>query len=140
LEGAPLRTALEGSKLSRPGLLVVGEAAGLTYSFSGEGIGKAMESGIMAATLVGDALRAGNGTREDVPRRYDAWIRSEFTGRFRAYKLAQDWLAWPQVANFLAWRARSGRYARTQMEGLLAETTDPRALFSPSGLLKALVR
>jgi flavin-dependent dehydrogenase len=34
LKGAPLRTGLCGSQLSRPGLLVVGEAAGLTFSFS----------------------------------------------------------------------------------------------------------
>ena len=38
--------------LSRPGLIVTGEAAGSTYSFTGEGIGKAMETGIHAAEAI----------------------------------------------------------------------------------------
>ncbi|HSQ72594.1 MAG TPA: FAD-dependent oxidoreductase, partial [Rubrivivax sp.] len=40
-KGAPLRCSLRGARWSRPGLLVAGEAAGSTYAFSGEGIGKA---------------------------------------------------------------------------------------------------
>jgi flavin-dependent dehydrogenase len=58
LKGAPLRMAMKGARLSRPGLLVVGEAAGLTYSFSGEGIGKALQSGILAA----NAATSGHGS------------------------------------------------------------------------------
>ena len=63
LKGAPLRCSLEGAQLTRPGLLVTGEAAGSTYAFSGEGIGKAMETGLMAA----DALLADFQVRADNP-------------------------------------------------------------------------
>jgi geranylgeranyl reductase family protein len=52
MKGAPLRCTLEGARFSRPGLLVTGEAAGSTYSFTGEGIGKALETGIHAAEAV----------------------------------------------------------------------------------------
>ncbi|MCK7491103.1 MAG: hypothetical protein MZW92_04575 [Comamonadaceae bacterium] len=45
----------DGARWSRPGLLVTGEAAGSTYAFTGEGIGKAMETGLLAA----EALIAG---------------------------------------------------------------------------------
>ncbi|MEP7101618.1 MAG: FAD-dependent monooxygenase, partial [Burkholderiales bacterium] len=48
MKGAPLRCTLEGARFTRPGLLVIGEAAGSTYSFTGEGIGKAFETGIHA--------------------------------------------------------------------------------------------
>ena len=51
-KGAPLRCSLEGVRYSRPGLLVTGEAAGSTYAFTGEGIGKAMETGLLAADAV----------------------------------------------------------------------------------------
>ncbi len=54
LKGAPLRCTLEGARYSRPGLIVTGEAAGSTYSFTGEGIGKALETGILAAEAVGE--------------------------------------------------------------------------------------
>ena len=59
LKGAPLRCSLEGARLEAPGLLVTGEAAGSTYAFTGEGIGKAMETGMHAAeAILGDGSRA----------------------------------------------------------------------------------
>jgi geranylgeranyl reductase family protein len=137
VRGAPLRTALTGSALSRPGLLVVGEAGGLTYSFTGEGIGKAIESGVLAAEILANASPA---SRRGAARDYAATIRSRFNERFRAYKLAQDWLAHPAMHDFLAWRGNAGSYVVEQMRALLLETGDPRALFSLAGMLKALVR
>jgi flavin-dependent dehydrogenase len=128
---------LTGSALSRPGLLVVGEAGGLTYSFTGEGIGKAIESGVLAAEILANASPA---SRRGAARDYAATIRSRFNERFRAYKLAQDWLAHPAMHDFLAWRGNAGSYVVEQMRALLLETGDPRALFSLAGMLKALVR
>ena len=130
LKGAPLRTALCGSALSRRGLLVLGEAAGLTYSFSGEGIGKALESGIIAAETVLQGEGAEN---------YAARIRAAFGPRFRAYKLAQDWLSNPRVANLLARRARKSPFVRRELSGLFQETADPRRLFSAAGMLRSFV-
>ena len=130
LKGAPLRTALCGSALARPGLLVVGEAAGLTYSFSGEGIGKALESGIIAAETI---------LRGDGAETYAARIRAAFGPRFRGYKLAQDWLARPRLANFLARRARKSPFVRRELSGLFQETSDPRRLFSAAGMLRSFV-
>ena len=52
LKGAPLRCSLKGARLAAPGLLVTGEAAGSTYAFTGEGIGKAMETGMHAAEAI----------------------------------------------------------------------------------------
>ncbi|HEX6137219.1 MAG TPA: geranylgeranyl reductase family protein [Casimicrobiaceae bacterium] len=137
VRGAPLRTALAGAALSRPGLLVIGEACGLTYSFTGEGIGKAIESGIIAGELLaGGSARS----RQGVAGEYASAIRARFAPRFRAYKLAQEWLAHPALHDFLAWRGNAGTYVAEQMRELLLESGDPRALFSVPGLLKALVR
>jgi geranylgeranyl reductase family protein len=52
-----------------PGVLLAGDAAGLAYPESGEGILPAIESGIMAASAVADA--AGRYTRE----RFDPYVR-----------------------------------------------------------------
>jgi geranylgeranyl reductase family protein len=142
LRGAPLRTAMAGSARARPGVLVLGEAAGLTYPFSGEGIGKAMESGLIAARLAAESLRSSERAadrRRAVSLAYERELEARFAARFRAYRIAQDWLASPTFANVLAWRARRGRHARAQLEGLLSETTDPRGLFSASGLVRALL-
>ena len=68
MKGAPLRCTLEGARYTRPGLMVIGEAAGSTYSFSGEGIGKALETGILAAEAVVDGRARGTPTPTSVPR------------------------------------------------------------------------
>lgn len=124
----------------RPGLLVVGEAAGLTYSLSGEGIGKAMESGLLAAEIIGRGWPDARVDPHAAAREYETRLVAAFAGRFRGYEAAQRWLAYPAVANFLAWRGRSGTYVRRQLEGLLAETTDPAEPFSIGGLFRALWR
>jgi menaquinone-9 beta-reductase len=140
LRGAPLRTGLRGAALARPGLLVIGEAAGLTYSFTGEGIGKAIESGMIAADVLSRAACDSQASRAAAANAYAATIRSRFNERFRAYRLAQEWLARPVLSDFLAWRGNAGRYVAEQLRSLLLETADPRALFSLFGMLNALVR
>jgi geranylgeranyl reductase family protein len=140
VRGAPLRTALTGAALARPGLLVIGEAAGLTYPFTGEGIGKAMESGIVAGEILARCTDASQSGRDEAARRYAAAIRARFDARFRAYRLAQRWLSRPALSDFLAWRGTAGTYVGEQLRSLLLETADPRALFSLGGVLRALVK
>lgn len=139
VRGAPLRTALAGAKLARPGLLVIGEAAGLTYSLTGEGIGKAIESAIIAGELIADALSGRVMDKHSVSDAYASRLHAAFGERFYAYSLAQRWLARPAVADFVAWRANRGERVRRQLEALLAETEDPRVLFSVTGMLKSLL-
>ncbi len=136
LKGAPLRTAMEGATLARPGLYVVGEGAGLTYSFSGEGIGKALQSGILAAET---ALRAGcsEAGLRSAAADYAQALAARFGGRFRAYRRMQRWLAYPAFANFLTRRANRGRFVRAQLQSLFAETGDPVELLSVRGLIRA---
>ncbi|HEY4957741.1 MAG TPA: FAD-dependent monooxygenase, partial [Caldimonas sp.] len=73
LKGAPLRCSLEGARLEAPGVLVTGEAAGSTYAFTGEGIGKAMETGIHAAEAI---LASAD----------DASVRADYVARVMALK------------------------------------------------------
>jgi flavin-dependent dehydrogenase len=52
----PLPMGMSRVPASVPGMLVVGDAAGLVNPFNGEGIAYAMESGELAAELIHDAL------------------------------------------------------------------------------------
>jgi geranylgeranyl reductase family protein len=135
--GAPLRTAMAGDTFGRPGLLAIGEAASLTYAATGEGIGKAMESGIIAARHARDAL-SGRAPVESVHERYRAEFKQAFAFRYRAYSVAQAWAAHPWVLRLLAARTNAGRFAQRELVDLIAERGDPRRLFSKKGLLKAL--
>jgi geranylgeranyl reductase family protein len=137
--GAPLRAGLAAAQFGRPGLLAIGEAAAVTYSATGEGIGKAMESGMLAAAFVMDAL-SGRRSVAALHQEYELEFRRRFASRYRAYAVAQSWASHPFVLDLLATRAGRGRFAREQLEALVDERGDPRSLFSVSGLLRALVQ
>lgn len=131
VRGAPLRTSLRGARLTRPGLMLVGEAVGTTYAFSGEGIGKAMQSGMLAAQcLAQDPAQA--------EAQYEAGLRSRFRSQYDAYRFAQGCLSFPIVYGWLAKRAHRSSGLHAHLEGLLAETVHPRELLSPVGMLRAM--
>ena len=132
MKGAPLRCSLEGATLSRPGLLATGEAIGSTYSFTGEGIGKAYETGIHAAEalLAGWSTRAGDAeVRADYERRVDA-----LRPRFKLYQNANAVNRHPWIADLLIWRARHSPRILRRMSGVLNETSNPGNPMSLKGL------
>lgn len=139
-KGAPLRCNVSGSRFHRPGLLIAGEAAGLTFSLSGEGIGKALESGLVAAEVLAPVLKREPARARDLGPVYERVFRERHGARYRGYRVAQRWLAWPSVCNFIANRAERGSYVRRQLEGMINESVDPRALFSASGIVRAMFR
>ncbi|HEY6359917.1 MAG TPA: geranylgeranyl reductase family protein [Vicinamibacterales bacterium] len=136
--GAPLRTGLHGATLGRPGLLALGDAAAMTYPATGEGVGKAMQSGLLAARLVSAAL-AGAIPTATVHRTYDVEFRRRFAARYQAYWTVQAWSSRPWLLDRLASRANAGGFVRRELEALIAETGDPLRLFSVRGLVRAVV-
>lgn len=132
LKGAPLRCTLSGAKYSRAGLLVAGEAAGSTYSFTGEGIGKALETGMLAA----HAILQGRAERRD-----DAAVRQQYEAsllalkpRFDLYERANRVNAHPWLIDLLIWRARKSEGIVRRMSGVLNETSNPGNLISFKGI------
>ena len=156
LKGAPLRCSLEGAQLSRPGLLVTGEAAGSTYAFSGEGIGKAMETGLLAAeALLAEGPRSGGGLAGaetqiaakdiDAPTETvaDSRVAAHYAEamallkpRFDLYERANRVNAHPWLADLVIWRARRSPRILARMAGVLEETNNPGHLLSLRGLTR----
>lgn len=137
LKGAPLRCGLTGSaSFLAPNILAIGESIGTTFPFNGEGIGKAMESGEIAAALLHEAFSAGDLSRlAEFPRRI-ATLKPKYAG----YVIAQRWFSSPLLIDLFIRRARSSRWVRTAFEGIVAETADPRVMFSVGGMLNTLLR
>lgn len=120
--GAPLRTGLRGSRAWRPGLLLAGEALGTTYAATGEGIGKAMETGCDAAEVALEALQAAN--VEDADRilaDYPRRVRERCAGIHRAYRVAQRWVRVPWVVDLVARRAAHDGRVRALLEAIVRE-------------------
>jgi geranylgeranyl reductase family protein len=136
LKGAPLRCSLEGSVWSRPGLLVAGDAAGSTYLFTGEGIGKALETGMLAAEAIAGAR--GRGADDGVTARYEAALAA-LRPRFATYELANRINNHPWLADLVIWRARRSRSLMDRLIGVIEETHDPGNLVTARGVLRLLL-
>jgi flavin-dependent dehydrogenase len=165
LKGAPLRCTLAGARLGHPGLLATGEAIGSTYDFTGEGIGKALETGLLAARAVLEGRGAVAGTSQaaalpvmltgspvngspatDSPAA-DAAVLARYAGfiaalrpRFELYAKANRVNSHPWLADLVIWRARRSERLRRRMTGVLEETTNPGHLVTLHGLWKLMMQ
>ncbi|MBC7993349.1 MAG: geranylgeranyl reductase family protein [Rhizobacter sp.] len=131
LKGAPLRFNLSGARYSRAGLLVTGEAAGSTYSFTGEGIGKALETGMLAA----EAIVRDRHDDATVRQHYEAALRA-LKPRFELYERGNRVNAHPWLIDLLIWRARKSKRLLQRMSGVLNETSNPGQLFTFKGVTR----
>lgn len=128
LVGAPLRCGFVGTSMPWAGRVIsIGEAISTTFPFSGEGIGKAMESAEMAADVVNEFLVSG---KLDVLPRYDRLLKDILEPKYEGYRKAERWLSRPWVNDFLAKRAQNSRHIQECLSGLLEEKINPKELFS----------
>ena len=137
VRGALLRCGLTGARPDNGGrVLAIGETIGTTFRFTGEGIGKAMESGELAADVVHSALENGARRLSD----YTDRLGRELRPHYRGYEVAERWLSRAWLGNLLAWRARRSPFLRGVMADIVSGTADPREAFSLAGLVRSLVR
>ncbi len=137
LEGAMLRCGLRGTRPVGPGrALSAGEAIGATFPFTGEGIGKAMETGVLAAEAL-DAALAQNGDRPLAA--FTHRLQAELAPKYLGYSRAERWLEWPRVGDFVIRTARRSAFMREAIIGILDERVDPRTVFSVRGVLHAIL-
>ncbi len=123
VRSGPLPTAMNRSPLAVPGLLLVGDAAGMVNPFNGEGISCAMESGEIAAELIVDALAR---NRPAVTQRYPAVLRERY-GRY--YAVGNMWARLVGDPRFMRVAVRYGiprKRLMTFAMRVLANLTDGR--------------
>jgi flavin-dependent dehydrogenase len=134
LRAAALRYDFEGAYPFVNGPIVaVGETIGTTLPFLGEGIGKAMESGQLAAEVISKALES-----DDLSKlsQYGQQIESKFKTRYQGYRMAEKWMARPWLNDFMLAGFGKNKYAKDILAGIIAETRNPQELFSLKGILK----
>ena len=82
-QGAPLRFDFAPERCHAPGLLLVGDAAGMISPFTGEGISYALESGKVAAEVIDQTLISGASETPDLSP-YARRLERTHTGYFEA--------------------------------------------------------
>jgi menaquinone-9 beta-reductase len=137
LRGAMLRCGLKGTRPQGPqNVLVLGESIGATFPLTGEGIGKAMETGEIAADVVHKALVSGDLKHlDEFPTRIERELKPKFLG----YSIAENWFSRPWLNDLLARRIKKSRFLQELVSGILNETVDPREVFSIMGILRSFV-
>ncbi len=86
VKGSFLRTNLSNKgKTSIKNILFVGEVLGSTFPFTGEGIGKALETGIIAGETIHQALFK---NEISILTKYNERIKNELQIKYRPYRIA----------------------------------------------------
>jgi len=91
-KGHPIVHTTWIANVSRPGALLIGEAARLTHNGTGEGISQAMQSGVFAADALATVVRG----QADEPAAWRAYLRAlrrRFTPEFAAGHLLRGLVA-----------------------------------------------
>lgn len=138
LVGAPLRCGFVGVSAPRVNRIVaIGESIGTTFPFTGEGIGKAMESAEMAAGVINRYLSSGN---YSLLAEYDRLLKDELEPKYNGYRKAEKWLSKAWINDFLARQAQKSPYMRECLTKLIEEKIDPGELFSIKGALSSFFK
>ncbi|TMK96821.1 MAG: geranylgeranyl reductase family protein [Actinobacteria bacterium] len=132
----PIPMGMNRRPLAVPGMLVVGDAGGLTNPFNGEGIAYAMETGELAAELIADALAK---NRPALAHLYPVLLKERYA---RYYLIGRQWVRMIGHPRFMHFAVRHGfprtalmRFALTFMANL----TDGRDGSAQDRLMHALV-
>lgn len=137
IKGAPLRCSLRGAKAASPGLLVTGEAIGSTYALTGEGIGKAMETGMLSAqALLDDNDSAKQDT--DVVSNYERLLAT-LEPKFAIYEQANKINRAPWLIDLAIARGNRSPRLVERMSRVLEEKANPARLFTWRGAWKFLI-
>jgi geranylgeranyl reductase family protein len=128
LQGFPLRCGLcDLGHITDRNILAVGEAIGTTYPYTGEGIGPAIKSGMIAGEVIAGALASGDFRQLE---NYPVRLRAELMPVYRGYEKAQRWLSNTWLNNIVSWRIRNSKHFRSECEGIIAGSSDPTVVYS----------
>ena len=134
-KAAVIRCSLEGLNCAyNKRILAIGETISTTYPLSGEGIGKAMETGELAAEVLGESLKHNNFY---ILEEYQSRLESEIFPQYKGFKIAEKWISKPKLNSFMINRANKSRFIHKAIESVLNEGKDPRSVFSIKSIVKS---
>ncbi|HEY3265000.1 MAG TPA: geranylgeranyl reductase family protein [Actinomycetota bacterium] len=133
----PLPMGFSRTPAAVPGMLVVGDAAGLVNPFNGEGIAYAMESGELAAELLHDALV---NDRPGLAHLYPSLLRERYGSYYTLGRLFVKAIGEPRVMRALTDYGLSIGPLMRFLVRLMGNLTDGRSGDAQDRLMYALER
>lgn len=129
--------AFRAARLSGPGLLLVGDAAGFLDPFTGEGIHAALRSAQLAARVAVEALRSGGPSGARLAR-YDRLWRGEVGSKWALCTLLQRILPRPWLASAVARHLAARDDLRALVFAAVGDLIPPHELSLPRLLPRLL--
>ena len=135
--GGPLPMGFNRTPLARPGLMVIGDAAGVVNPFNGEGIAYAMETAKIAAGVAHEAIGSGD---PRALRLYIDRLNEAYEGYFIMGRVFTRILGRPGVMGALTKYALPNRIMMQFAFRILGNLTDPRDGDSYDKIINALAK
>jgi menaquinone-9 beta-reductase len=124
IKGYPLRYDFATARLACPGMLVIGEAAGMVNPLTGEGIDYALESAEVAAEVLGAALSL-SASPAQVETHFTTAMRDRFQEAFVMIMRVRDFYFRPWLLNRAGRAARRHADFRTTLLNVCLGNVDP---------------
>ncbi len=139
IQGWGLPMATEKLPVSGAGFLLTGDAASLIDPFTGEGIGNALYSGMLAAEAIQKAVTADDYSAEFIRQAYDNELYRRVWDELRISTVLQRLCRYPWLFNFVVNKARKSPSLQQTISGMFANLDLRDQLRKPSFYLKILM-
>lgn len=139
LQGWGLPMGADPLPISGDGFLLTGDAASLVDPFSGEGIGNALFSGMLAAEAIIKAATANDYSGAFLKQHYDNELYRRILSELRTSAALQRLCRYPWLFNFVVNKARKSISLQKTISGMFANLDLRDQLRRPSFYFKILM-
>jgi geranylgeranyl reductase family protein len=139
IHGWGLPLASNSLTLSTDNVLLAGDAASLVDPFSGEGIGNAMYSGMLAAHAINTALRSGDFSAAFFREHYDSVVNRRLGEEFKVSGTLQQLCKYPWIFNMVVNKAQKSKTLRDSIGSMFYDMQLREQVKKPSFYLKILL-
>ncbi len=138
IQGWSLPMATQQRSISGNNYMLLGDAASLIDPFSGEGIGNAMYSGMLAAWAAKKAIDTQNYSESYLAQEYDKAIYRYFGEEFKISTVMQKLCNYPFLFNLVVNKSQKSASLRNTISGMFSDIQVRNQLRKPSFYFKVL--
>ncbi len=139
IKGWGLPLALQPEQMSGHNFILTGDAAGLIDPFTGEGIGNALYSGMLAADAIKTAIDSNDYSATYFAAKYDQVFYERLGFELKVSAKMRGMCKYPRLLNMLVNKAHKSKTFSKAMTSLFTDVEARRQFSKPSFYLKVLL-
>ncbi|MDQ2719896.1 MAG: NAD(P)/FAD-dependent oxidoreductase [Bacteroidota bacterium] len=139
IQGWGLPMSMKRQPLSGDNFLLTGDAAGMIDPFTGEGIGNAMYSGMLAAFAIDELLKAGKYDAALIKEKYDDVLFKRIGNELKTSATLQRLSHYPWLFNFVVEKAHKSKTLNNTITSMFTGIDLRKQLRKPSFYARILL-